>query len=148
MDPYQQYLANEQAKKAAMTQATTGAGAAGLGASTLAGFNWPGLVRSAAPNVMGPLGVLAGMLMPGRLNNPQANPDWREQPRQGPRSNPGFGYSTQDSPRKAGLLNMSPTHQDTPLMVEEGRRWDTPLQQEEDTSIVGQMRRNAGYGHR
>lgn len=78
MDQYQRYLADEQAKRAAMTQAATGAGASALAASTLAGFNWPGLVKRATPNIMGPLGVLAGMAMPGKLNNPQVDPRYRQ----------------------------------------------------------------------
>jgi len=116
MDPYQRYLENEQAKEAAMTQAATGAGASALAASTLAGFNWPGLIKSAAPNILGPLGVLAGMAIPGKLNNPQANPNWRQQPQQSFQPIQGYGIPQ-----------------------------DTPFQQEEDTSIVGQMKRNAGY---
>lgn len=78
MDPYQQYLENEQAKRAAMTQAATGAGASALAASTLAGFNWPGLVKRATPNIMGPLGVLTGMATPGKLNDPQVDPLYRQ----------------------------------------------------------------------
>jgi len=123
MDQYQRYLADEQAKRAAMTQAATGAGASALGASTLAGFNWPGLAARATPNFMGPLGVLAGMLMPGKLNNPEADPNWRNKMYPGTPGAQGENWSGQTFPWQE-------------------REY---IDEYDDTSIVGQMKRNAGY---
>ena len=115
-DSQRRQLEAEQAKEAAMTQAATGAGASGLAASTLAGFNWPGLTARATPNIAGPLGVLAGMLMPGKLNNPEADPNWRNKLYPGVAGAQGSSWSGQTEP------------------------W-----QDNDYSIVGQMKKNAGY---
>ena len=78
MDQFQRYLANERAKEAALTQAATGAGAAGLAASTLAGFNWPGLAASSSPTLMGPLGGLAGAAMPTTMGDQESDPSYRQ----------------------------------------------------------------------
>ena len=98
MDQFQRYLANERAKEAALTRAATGAGAAGLAASTLAGFNWPGLAARSTPNLMGPLGVLAGTAMPTTMGDQEQDPRYRQQIQDQARTNfqdRGFQQPTQ-----------------------------------------------------
>ena len=107
MDQYQRYLADEQAKRAAMTQAATGAGAAGLAASTLAGFNWPGVAARATPNLMGPLGVLAGTAIPTTMGDQEQNPMYRQQVQD--RARTGFedqGFQQPTQPEMSGLAQL------------------------------------------
>ena len=107
MDQYQRYLADEQAKRAAMTQAATGAWAAGLAASTLAGFNWPGVAARATPNLMGPLGVLAGTAIPTTMGDQGQDPIYRQQVQD--RARTGFedqGFQQPTQPEMSGLAQL------------------------------------------
>ena len=107
MDQYQRYLADEQAKRAAMTQAATGAGASALAASTLAGFNWPGLAARAAPNIAGPLGVLAGMATPTTFGDQGQDPIYRQQVQDRARTSfEDQGFQQPKQPEMSGLAQL------------------------------------------